>query len=189
MKEKRPREEVIIAGFGGQGILLLGKALAYMGMREGKCVSLIPSYGAEMRGGTAHCQIILSTLPIPYPFVEKPSTLLIMNRPSLDKFEGKVKEKGLILLNTSLVDREVERKDVNVVKVPANIIAEKVGNLRVANMVMLGAYLERKRIIPLEKAMRIIEEVIPPHWHSLVEVNREALKKGIDWVRNGKGTV
>ena len=119
------REKIIIAGFGGQGIIMAGKLIAYAGMVEGKFVSHIPSYGVEMRGGTANCSVIISDTEVASPLVSHPTTLVAMNQPSLDKFEETVVEGGNIFINKSLIERKIERNDVNVFYVPANNIAEE----------------------------------------------------------------
>ena len=133
-------ERIIVAGFGGQGVVLMGKLLAYAGMLEGKNVTCLPSYGPEMRGGTANCMVTVSTRKIGSPYVTEPSSLIVMNLPSLDRFESMVESGGCILVNSSLVRREVARSDVTAASVQANQIAEELGNVRVANMVALGAF-------------------------------------------------
>ena len=135
------QQEVIIAGFGGQGVLFAGLLLAYAAMDEGKDVTWIPSYGPEMRGGTANCTVVVSDEEIGSPFVKNPSAVLAMNLPSLDKYEKLVKPGGVLVVNASMVNREVERKDINVVSLPANEIADEAGSKRAVNMVMLGALL------------------------------------------------
>ena len=143
-------EEVIIAGFGGQGLMLMGRLLAYAGMLEGRKVAWMPSYGPEMRGGTANCTVIISSEEIASPIVTNPKTVIAMNKPSLDKFESLIQKDGLIVLNNSLIDQEVKRDDIKVLKIPANDIANKLGNLRVANMVTLGAYVKKSGVVRLE---------------------------------------
>ncbi len=135
------QNDVIMAGFGGQGVLLIGKMLAYAGMHEGKEVSWLPSYGPEMRGGTANCTVVISDRPVGSPVIRSPRAVLAMNLPSLDKFEPDVRPGGLLLINTSLIARKSTRDDVTIIDVPANEIANELGNPRGANMVALGAYL------------------------------------------------
>ena len=178
------REEIIIAGFGGQGVVLLGKTIAYLGMKDGKYVTFFPSYGAEMRGGTANCKVILSDEPISSPIVNEPTTLIAMNRPSLDKFEMKVRKGGLVILNSSLIKRGMMRDDIEVIKVPASDIARDVGDARVANMVLLGTYSSKKGIISLDAILNSLKDIIPSHWHSLLEKNRIAIEKGAEWIRS-----
>ena len=133
------QKDVIFSGFGGQGILLIGKILADVGMSEGRYVTWFPSYGPEMRGGTAYCQVIISDDPIASPVVSNPAVAVVMNRPSMEKFGPKVKEGGLLLINSSLVPDETDRTDIEVVRVPANQLALEAGNTRASNMVILGA--------------------------------------------------
>lgn len=144
------KQEFIIAGFGGQGVLLLGQMLAYAGMLEGKQVSWMPSYGPEMRGGTANCTVVISDEEIGSPVVSQPSCVIALNLPSLDKFEPMVKPGGLLLINSSLVDREPRRDDIKAVALPATEIASELGNIRVTNMVALGALVQltdRKSVV------------------------------------------
>ena len=135
------KEEIIFAGFGGQGIMLMGKALSYAAMNNGKHVTWMPSYGAEVRGGTAHSMVIISDEIIASPVVKEPSMCIVMNRPSLQKFETKVKKNGFLIVNKSLIDIDAERKDIDILNIPATSMASELGNLKVANMVMLGALL------------------------------------------------
>ena len=171
------KEEVIIAGFGGQGVMSMGKILAYAGMKEQKEVSWIPSYGPEMRGGTAHCTVTISDKKIASPMSSNPDNIIVMNYPSLEKFINKVKSEGLVLINSSLINSTVDRKDVEVIEVPANAIARELGNNKIANMVMLGAYISRKNmdkevrfdIIAIilnnnEHAIHHIENAFLPRW-------------------------
>ncbi len=144
------QREVKFAGFGGQGILSAGKFLADAALIEGKEVAWVPSYGPEMRGGTAYCTVVVSDTPIGSPIVNNPTDLVAMNRPSLEKFEADPKEGGLILINTSLIPERTERKDVTQVLVDANEVAIKLGNTRGANMVALGAYVEASGTVKLQ---------------------------------------
>ncbi len=178
------KEEIIMAGFGGQGLMLAGKLLAYAGMKEGKEVSWMPSYGPEMRGGTANCTVIVSTEQIPSPLSSKPDTILIMNHPSLKKFVPKVKTGGTVILNSSLIDEEAERNDLNVIKVPANEIAGDIGNTKVANMVMLGAYLAKTKVVSMDAIKQALRDVLPEKRHNLIPFNEEALDKGAALVAN-----
>ena len=133
--------EIIIAGFGGQGVLFCGQLLAYAGMDEGKEITWIPSYGPEMRGGTANCTVVISDEEIGSPFVHNPQAVIAMNRPSLDKYEDLVKPGGFLVINTSMTDRKANRKDITVIEIAANEKAEELGDQRMANMVLLGALL------------------------------------------------
>lgn len=170
--------EVLLAGFGGQGILSTGMLLAYAAMAEGLNVAWIPSYGPEMRGGTANCGVTIADGPISSPLVVEPDTLIAMNQPSLDKFAPAVKPGGLIVYNASLINRPPQREDVRVLAVQANEIAEKLGNVRVACNVMLGAYLAISGVTSLQRAVEALPKVLPPHRHNLIAVNKEALAAG-----------
>ena len=172
------QQEVIIAGFGGQGVLFAGLLLAYAAMDEGKDVTWIPSYGPEMRGGTANCTVVVSDEEIGSPFVKNPSAVLAMNLPSLDKYEKLVKPGGVLVVNASMVNREVERKDINVVSLPANEIADEAGSKRAVNMVMLGALLGNLDILPLEAIETALAEQLPARHQKLLQANKDALQMG-----------
>ena len=176
-------ERIIISGFGGQGIMLIGRLLAYAGMIEGKKVAWMPSYGPEMRGGTANCTVIISSNEIGSPIVSHPKILIAMNQPSLDKFEANVSEDGLIILNDSLIERETKRNDVKVIKIPADDIADKLGNSRAANMVVLGAYVEQAGIVKMETIFKALEKVLAGRNKKLLELNKEDLKQGAKLVK------
>lgn len=171
-------ERVIIAGFGGQGIMFMGKLLCYAGMMEDRHVTYMPSYGAEVRGGTAYCNVILSSEEIPSPVITEPTTAIIMNTPSLVKFEPMVAKKGLVIVNSSLVARPAKRKDIEVVLVPATSIADRLGNTRIANMVALGAFLAKRNIVDTTTVMTAVQEILPAYRQHLVEVNRQAIAEG-----------
>ncbi len=172
------REEIVIAGFGGQGIMFTGSLLAQGAMLEGLQVTFFPSYGAEMRGGTANCSLIISDEEIGSPVVTNPTSCLILNQPSLDKFEERMREKGLLILNSSLVDRGVERKDLKIAEVPATEMAIKLGNVKVANMIALGAYLKKSKIIPLKRIINSLPKILGEKKKDLLEINEKALEKG-----------
>jgi 2-oxoglutarate ferredoxin oxidoreductase subunit gamma len=171
-------QKIRCAGFGGQGIVLMGRILAQGGMAEDKHTTFFPQYGAAMRGGTANCSVILSDGPISSPIVEEPDVVLIMNRPSLDKFEPTVKPGGWIFYNTSLIDRKVERDDVNVMEVQANATAEDVGTARAANMVMLGAFTEKLGTIGFDTLLGALDAQLHGKSDSVMEMNREAMRRG-----------
>jgi len=177
-------ERIIISGFGGQGVMLMGRLLAYAGMLEGKNVAWMPSYGPEMRGGTANCTVLISEEEIGSPIVSYPKILIAMNQPSLDKFEPNVSEDGLIILNDSLIDREVSRNDVIVIRIPADDIADKLGNSKAANMVVLGAYVEKSGVVKLETIFKALEKTLTGHNKRLLELNKEALKQGVELVED-----
>jgi len=173
-------ESVIIAGFGGQGILLMGQLLCYAGMHEALKVTWMPSYGPEMRGGTANCTVMLSSNRIGSPVTHHPSSLMAMNKASLDKFEASVQPGGFLLINSSLVERDPQRSDLTVIKVPANKIAEEIGTSQVTNMAALGAYVGGKRVVSLESVIVVLRKLIPEHRKGLLAVNEEALRRGAE---------
>jgi 2-oxoglutarate ferredoxin oxidoreductase subunit gamma len=173
------QNDVIMAGFGGQGILLIGKILAYAGMNEGKQVSWLPSYGPEMRGGTCNCTVVISDRPVGSPVIRSPRAVLAMNLPSLDKFEPDLRPGGVLLINTSLITRGASRDDVTVVEVRANDIANGLGNPRSANMVALGAYLGATHAVSLEEVENVVRDSFAAK-PQLAELNLTALHKGFE---------
>jgi len=173
------QNDVILAGFGGQGILLIGKMLAYAGMNEGKEVSWLPSYGPEMRGGTCNCTVVISDRAVGSPVIQSPRAVLAMNLPSLDKFEPDLRPGGVLLVNTSLIEREPGRDDVTVVKVPANQVANDLGNPRGANMVALGAFVGATGAVSLEEIERVLRETFASK-PKVIDVNVEALHRGYE---------
>ena len=174
-------ERIIIAGSGGQGIMLVGKILAQAAMAEGKFVTWLPAYGAEVRGGTAHCMIVISESEIGSPRIEKADTIIIMNQPSLAKFKTRLKEKGLLIVNSSLAKAETATKAV---KHPFTDIAVELGNIKVANMVALGCLLENKKVVTVKSILNIIKEMALAGREDLLQVNQDALERG---VRLGNG--
>ena len=173
-------EEIIFAGFGGQGILSMGKFLAYAGMDEGLNVSWLPSYGPEMRGGTANCSVIVTEETIGSPVVTQATALVAMNRPSLDKFENTVVPGGLIIIDSSLVNREVEREDVTVISIPASQEADEIGSKKIANMVLLGALVAKTDIMPMDALLSALKG----HGkESFYEINKKALEKGAKYAK------
>lgn len=175
--------QIIIAGFGGQGVMSMGQLLAYAGMLEGKNVSWLPSYGPEMRGGTANCNVIISDEMVASPIVTEPTAAMVMNRPSLDRFEDAVISGGSLLVNSSLIDKKVSRDDIKVYYIPANEIADELGNNRVANMVMLGGYLEMTAAVSPGSVIESLTKVLGPSKAHLVPINQEALKRGAQCVK------
>ncbi len=175
-------EEIAISGFGGQGVMFMGKFIAYIAMKGGYHLTYMPSYGAEVRGGTANCTVIISKAAIASPLSSNPSTLLVMNKPSLEKFSPKLKKDGLLILNSSLIDREPGRDDIKVIKLPANKLAEEAGNIRSANMVMLGACLCVKKLTSVQNACKLLPEVLPKRWHDMLYVNKKSLLAGEHFV-------
>ena len=171
-------QDVMIAGFGGQGVLLVGKLLAYAGMLEGKHVTWFPSYGAEIRGGTANCTVIISSDEIGSPVVQNPSTMMIFNDASFKKFEKKIKPGGRLFLNTSLVHERATRTDIRRIEVKANDIAGELGDIRIANMVMLGTFLKETGVVALGSVLAALQEVLSTRRQSLIPLNESALKRG-----------
>lgn len=172
--------EVIFAGFGGQGILSMGKFLAFGGMVENRNVSWCPSYGPEMRGGTANCSVVLSTEEIGSPIITAPDALVVMNRPSLEKFESMVKPGGLIILDSNLITVDVNRTDVKVLRIPCQDEAEKIGSKTIANMILLGALIESTEVIPMASLLSALKE----HGkEKFFDMNNAALQIGASYVK------
>ncbi len=168
-------EKVIIAGFGGQGVMLMGQLLSYTATAKELNTLWFPSYGPETRGGTANCSITISETSVNSPVISTPDSIIIMNKPSLDKFQPKLKSGGHLFLNTSLVTDVEVRKDVTVHNVEANGIAIKLGNLKVANMVMLGAYLEITKLFDSESILDVLKKKFTGSKALLIEINKLAL--------------
>ena len=177
------KKEIVISGFGGQGGLAIGKNLAEAGMAEGLNVTWAPSYGPEMRGGTANCSVVVSDSPVASPIVTMATTVVAMNRPSLDKFEDSVLPDGKLFINSSIIDKKSDRGDVEVYYVPCNEIAEELGNPRVANMVMLGAYIEKTKCVDFESVLQALLYKLGEKKAHLIPLNREALNKGAASIR------
>lgn len=177
------QSEVIFAGFGGQGVLFSGQILAFAGMDSGKEVAWMPSYGPEMRGGTANCTVVIADEEIGSPYVRNPQAAVIMNLPSLDKYESQIASGGALIVNASMVNREVQRTDLDVVMIPAQEIAESIGNRRLMNIVMLGALLQIKAILPLEAIEQALETHLPERHRRMLPANLQALKAGAAFAR------
>lgn len=175
-------QELILAGFGGQGIMFAGQLLAYAGMLEDKHVSWIPSYGPEMRGGTANCSVVVSDREISSPIVTDPTILMAFNMPSLEKFEPGVRTGGLIIYNSSLCDPP-NRTDVNTLAVPANEIAEGLGSSKIVNMVAVGALVEKTGLVSMDSIIAALKKVLPENRHNLIDLNTQALNAGAVHVR------
>ena len=173
----------LIAGFGGQGLLFAGKFLAYKGLLENKEVSWLPSYGPEMRGGTANCSVIVSDEEVGSPLVDMADVIVAMNLPSLLKFEDKVKPGGVLVVNRSLIDRKVDRDDIQVVYCDANRIAEEVGNPKGANVAILGAMLEKAPVTSVETMMEAIRIELGEKKARFLEGNKKALIAGMEAAR------
>lgn len=172
--------DVIFAGFGGQGILSMGKFLAYAGMDAGLNVSWLPSYGPEMRGGTANCSVIVTDENIGSPIVYEASAVVVMNKPSLDKFEKAVVKGGLIVMDSDLIDRRPSRDDVEVIALPAQRIAEEVGSVKIANMVLLGALIEKTKVVTMDQILSALKAHGKEQFY---EMNKIALERGAELAR------
>ena len=170
-------ERIIIAGSGGQGVMLLGKVLAQTAMLEGKQVTWFPAYGPEVRGGTSHCMVAISDQEIGSPYITGADTLIILNRPSLDKFKGKLKRQGLLVLNSSLAQIDQDAQ-IKVLQFPFTDIAIKLGNIKVANMVALGCYVAAKKIIQAKNILEVFKSMAPAGNLKILEVNQQALEEG-----------
>jgi len=174
-------EEIVIAGFGGQGIILVGKLLAQTAMNAGMEVTYMPSYGAEVRGGTANCMVIVADRPIACPVVSAPESLIVMNKASLHKFGPRLKPDGLLLWNSSLIDSPPEvSANVEIVAIPADEVAVELGSPKSANMVMLGAYLQKRGHLSPEQASEALRDVLAERYHQTIPVNTEALRRGAE---------
>lgn len=174
-------KEFVIAGFGGQGVLFMGKVLAYTGLVDGKQVSWLPSYGPEMRGGTANCHVIISDDSVASPLITNPTTLFAMNLPSLKKFEASVVPGGYIVIDSTLIDpSEITRKDVSVVSVPATKWAEELNAKKLANMILLGAYIAESKVVDFEVFEKGLAKSMPKNKPELFELNKKAVLRGFN---------
>ncbi len=171
-------EKVIIAGFGGQGVMLMGQLLSYAATAKELNTLWFPSYGPETRGGTANCSVTISESLVNSPVISTPDSIIIMNKPSLEKFQPKLKKGGNLFLNTTLVKDVEIRDDVNVYEINANTIAKKLGNIKVANMVVLGAYLAVTKVFTEEEVLNILKQKFTGDKAKLIEINRAALEAG-----------
>lgn len=171
-------EQVIFAGFGGQGVLLAGQVLVYAGMDEGKNVSWLPSYGPEMRGGTANCNVVVSDEEVASPVVVEADAVVVMNRPSLEQFEKAVKPGGLLVLNSDLIEVEPTRSDIKIIKVAANTLAEQAGSIKAANMVILGAYNACAKAVENTTIIKALEKIMGEKKKNLIPMNEKALEAG-----------
>lgn len=176
--------EIIMAGFGGQGIMLIGTLLTYAGKEERKAVSWLPSYGPEMRGGTANCAVCVSDDSIASPVVVEPTAAVVMNRPSFVKFEKAVQSGGALIINASLIPIEDIRGDVEAYRIPANDEARELGSDRVANMICLGALLGAREIVKMETVIKVLPKVISQRHHSLLPLNEKALWRGYELAKS-----
>ena len=175
----------VFAGFGGQGVLMMGYVFAVAAMRDGKEVTYLPSYGAEMRGGTANCTVAVSDDEIFSPVASSPDFAVVMNKPSFLKYETLINKGGMILMNSDFADLELSRGDITAVKIPANEIARKLGSERAINMVMLGAFVAQTRLTTLESIMNGLNEIVKGKKTSLMKLNRKGLDKGAEYILKG----
>ena len=173
-------EQIIFAGFGGQGILSMGKFLAYAGMDANLNVSWLPSYGPEMRGGTANCSVVLSDEPVGSPIITEPTVLVVMNRPSLDKFEPLMAKGGVLIMDSDLVNREIKRDDIEVIKIPAQSEAEKIGTTKIANMLLLGALVKKTSVVTVEEILQALKNHGKEKFY---DSNKKAIEKGIEYAK------
>ncbi|MBR7092344.1 MAG: 2-oxoacid:acceptor oxidoreductase family protein [Clostridia bacterium] len=173
--------QIVIAGFGGQGLLFSGKVLAYAGLEEGRELSWLPSYGPEMRGGTANCNVILSDTPVGSPIVQHPNVLMVMNNPSLDKYEAAAVPGACIFVDSTLVGRKVQRSDVTACYIPATQMANDMGAPGLANMILLGALIAKTGCIRFDSLPEALHKVIPARKADLFDVNMRALQMGKDF--------
>jgi 2-oxoglutarate ferredoxin oxidoreductase subunit gamma len=174
-------EQIIISGFGGQGALFAGQLLTYAGLEEGRNVAWLPSYGPEMRGGTARCTVTVSDEPIGSPLTDTPSAVIALNPASLEMFESKIVPGGLLIVNSSIAREEIEREDVKSLRIPATDLArDEFENERMANMILLGALVRMTGVVTLDSVMAALQKNLPKRRHHLLEPNRVALQKGWD---------
>lgn len=178
-----------MAGTGGQGVMIMGQLLAHAAVLEDKNIVWFPSYGPETRGGTADCTVIVSSEEIGSPVTAMPDTLIAMGQMQVDKFSPTVKREGVIVVNSSLAEPPKDREDCKIIAVPANDIAGELGNLKIANMVMLGAFVQLVKPVKLESVYRALAEVLPPHRHNLLPLNEQALKRGANLVAEAEQRV
>jgi len=177
------QKEILIAGFGGQGVLFAGQVMAYAAMDTGKEVTWIPSYGPEMRGGTANCTVVIADDEIGSPLVSNPPAVIALNLPSFDKYEGLVQTGGVLIVNQSMVDRGAQRDDITTVFVPGNEIAEQIGDRRLLNMVMVGALLTLLPELNIQDIETALNAHLPERHKKLLPQNRTALKQGFDYAQ------
>lgn len=173
-------EEIIIAGFGGQGVLSMGKILAYSGIMQNQEVSWMPSYGPEMRGGTANVTVILSDDRISSPYLKVYDTAIILNQQSMDKFEASVKPGGLLIYDPNGISSHPKRTDINIYQIEGNRLAAEMGNKKIFNMIVLGAFLKIKPIVKLENVIEGLKKSLPERYHHLISLNKEAITKGMN---------
>lgn len=175
--------EIIIAGFGGQGVMSMGQLIAYSGMIENKHVSWLPSYGPEQRGGTANVNVIVSDEPVGSPVISRPTAAIVLNKPSFDKFEPTVRPGGVLIVNSSLIDSKSKRDDIKIIEVDATKLANELGESRVANSIILGVFLEISKAVSPDSVIESLKKVLPERRHNLIPINKAALEKGAELVK------
>jgi 2-oxoglutarate ferredoxin oxidoreductase subunit gamma len=178
-------QEAIFSGFGGQGVLTMGMLLGYAGLIEDKEVTWMPSYGPEMRGGTANCITIISDTLISSPIISTFDSVVALNQPSVDKFEDKIKPGGNIFYDSSNILTPPTRKDINIFAVPVSEEAVKLNNTKVMNMVMLGSFVKITKVVKVETIWKALEQVLPERYHKLIPINKQAFEIGMSLVSNG----
>jgi 2-oxoglutarate ferredoxin oxidoreductase subunit gamma len=171
-------KEIIFAGFGGQGVLSMGMTLAYAGMIEGKEVSWMPSYGPEMRGGTANCIVIVSDTPVSSPIVTRFDVVVALNQPSITKFEHAVKTRGILIYDSDVAIQPPLREDITLIPIAADALVAQLNNLKVRNMLLLGAFLEATETVTIASVIEALKKVLPERYHHLLGVNQRALELG-----------
>src|SRR4030067_979689 len=185
MSNDRFYYDVIMAGFGGEGVLAIGNLLAYAAMKEGWQSPFLPTYGVELRGGTANCTVVISSREIGSPIVQRPHAAISMNLPSLLKYGPRVLPKGLLMVNSSLIDlKEVTRNDIELLAIPANDIAIENGNPRMAHMIALGAFIEKTKLVGMSSVFNSLEKVFDERHHGLIPGNIKAIEIGAEYVKN-----
>lgn len=177
------KQEIIIAGFGGQGVLSMGKILAYSGLMEGKEVTWMPSYGPEQRGGTANVTVILSDEPISSPILNEYDIAIVLNQPSMDKFESKVKPGGILIYDSYGIHQPINRTDINIYQVDAMDAATEMKNEKAFNMIILGGLLKIAPMVQLENVLLGLKKSLPERHHKLIPMNEAAIKKGMEIIR------
>ncbi len=173
--------QILIAGFGGQGVLFAGKFIAYKGLLEGKQLSWLPSYGPEMRGGTANCSVIISDDPVGSPIVSKPDVLMVMNLPSLDKYENAAVKGAKIFVDSTLIERKVQRSDVDTFYIPATQMANDAGISTLANMIMVGKMIRETGVVSYDNIVDALKKVVSAKHANLLDVNLKALEMGYNY--------
>jgi 2-oxoglutarate ferredoxin oxidoreductase subunit gamma len=175
--------EIVIAGFGGQGVMSMGQLITYAAMHEGKHVSWLPSYGPEQRGGTANCAVMVSDQEIGSPLIENPTVAIVLNKPSFDKFEPRVVSGGVLIVNSSLIENKSTRTDIKVIEIPAIELASEIGEPRVSNSVILGAFVAASGAVTIDSVVEGLRNVLPERRHNLIPANKVALEKGAEFAK------